>query len=73
MTKLAEPVVAKASTKVATDTLDPLVLDFVEWVAGEQSRWADVYFHTARRLIQLYQRVGDLAGGAAAVAADLVG
>ena len=38
MDKLAEPLVAK----VATDTLDPLVLDFVEWVAGEQRSYADV-------------------------------
>jgi hypothetical protein len=42
MDKLAEPVVAKAGTKPATDTLDPLVLDFVEWVAGEQRSYADV-------------------------------
>ena len=38
MDKLAEPLVAK----VATETLDPLVLDFVEWVAGEQRSYADV-------------------------------
>jgi hypothetical protein len=38
MDKLAEPVVSK----VATDTLDPLVLDFVEWVAGEQRSYSDV-------------------------------
>jgi hypothetical protein len=38
MDKLAEPLIAK----VATDTLDPLVLDFVEWVAGEQRTYADV-------------------------------
>jgi hypothetical protein len=31
-----------ALAKVATDTLDPLVLDFVEWVAGEQRSYADV-------------------------------
>ena len=40
MAKLAEPV-AKVE-KVATDTLDPLVLDFVEWLAGEQRSSADV-------------------------------
>jgi len=38
MDKLAEPVLVK----VKTDTLDPLVLDFVEWVAGEQRSYADV-------------------------------
>src|SRR6185295_17815318 len=38
MDKLAETVVAKA----AADTLDPLVLDFVEWVAGEKRSYADV-------------------------------
>jgi hypothetical protein len=31
-----------AVAKVATETLDPLVLDFVEWVAGEQRPYADV-------------------------------
>jgi hypothetical protein len=38
MDKLTELTVAKA----ATETLDPLVLDFVEWVAGEQRTYADV-------------------------------
>jgi hypothetical protein len=38
MDKIAEPAIAR----VATDTLDPLVLDFVEWVAGEQRSYADV-------------------------------
>jgi hypothetical protein len=38
MDKLAEPVAAK----IKTETLDPLVLDFVEWVAGEQRSYADV-------------------------------
>src|SRR5437879_3750194 len=38
MDKLAETAVSKA----AADTLDPLVLDFVEWVAGVQRSYADV-------------------------------
>jgi hypothetical protein len=38
MDKVADSTVAN----LATDTLDPLVLDFVEWVAGEQRSYADV-------------------------------
>jgi len=38
MDKLTELTVAKA----ATETLDPLVLDFIEWVAGERRLYADV-------------------------------
>jgi hypothetical protein len=38
MDKLVEPV----ATAVATQTLDPLVLDFVEWVAGAHRSYADV-------------------------------
>jgi hypothetical protein len=32
----------KSVTTIATDWLDPLVLDFVEWVAGEKRAYADV-------------------------------
>jgi hypothetical protein len=42
MGKLAEPVVSQAGAQAAAATLDPLVLDFVEWVAGEQRSYADV-------------------------------
>jgi len=38
MDKIAEPAVAG----VATETLDPLVLDFVEWIAGAQRSYAEV-------------------------------
>ena len=31
-----------ATANVAADWLDPLVLDFVEWVAGEKRAYADV-------------------------------
>ena len=43
MDKLAEGAIARAATHdAATQTLDPLVLDFVEWVAGAQRSYADV-------------------------------
>jgi len=42
MDKVAEPTITQAGTTPAAGTLDPLVLDFVEWVAGEQRSYSDV-------------------------------